>query len=132
ASPCDDGSAVFANPAALAGSRSTNGFGTAAVQASGSFRFDDRRPPVPPDRGTTWAPFGSLHYSIRPNLSAAIGASSPYAASSAWPTDFEGRFLSRESRLSSVYVRPTLAYSPVPGFSLGGGTDIVFTHLQYA
>jgi long-chain fatty acid transport protein len=145
AAPCDDGSAVYFNPAALADHGSVVGLGVTVVNAQFSFVHDPGTEPpshlgspsVTADPVTVPVPHGYVSWRATPRLAAAIGLFAPYGLGLAWPVcppenprcgdpNFEGRFTGYDNSLRSVYVQPTLAYQVIPGrLNVGVGVDVV-------
>lgn len=122
AEPCDDGSAIYENPAALhATSGQVYALGATAIFPTSSFESDrgthtslaSRTPKVPP------------HLYLRPYSSAraavGVGIYTPYGLSTEWPRDFEGRFLSYKSAMRTTYVQPTASFAVTPAISVGAG-----------
>lgn len=127
AQTCGDGSAMFFNPAGLAGSQGTvlSG-GVTVVAAQGDFT-DDRtgrstelqNDPIP-------VPHVYLGYGATDQLAFGLGLYVPYGLGTEWPAeDFEGRFLGYDNSLQSIYIQPTVAYETREGLSAGVGLTIV-------
>ncbi|HEX9727252.1 MAG TPA: outer membrane protein transport protein [Gemmatimonadales bacterium] len=127
AAPCRDGSAMFFNPAGLAGSIGwTFSGGVTLIAAGGSFTddltgtvTDLANDPIP-------VPHGYLSYGINDRFAAGVGVFVPYGLGTKWPDTFEGRFNGYDNDLKSIYVQPTLAYQVHPKVSVGAGFDLVF------
>jgi long-chain fatty acid transport protein len=125
AAPCDDGSAGFFNPAALALDRDrVLTLGGVMVGPRGGFdtfegqRLDDMSP--------NWIPVPGIHLAMPIGQKAAIGLSvfAPYGLTTEWPTTFEGRFTAYETTLQSPMFQPTFAYKFSDAVSFGIGLDI--------
>lgn len=129
ASPCEDGSAVLFNPAALAFQPNLFGIGVTGVRSPGRFTFDRGGGSVDRTSQTAWSPYGYLNYGINDRLSAAIGVFAPYGLGVTWPETFEGRYVSYDSRHTNYYLQPTVAYAVNPSFSVGAGVDVIFSNL---
>lgn len=131
ADPCQDGSAVFYNPAGVATERGALSIGISRISLTSRFRFDD---PERVGSRTINEPIGVPHlFATYPlgRLAIGVGAWAPYGLEMKWPLGFEGRFVGYDNRLRSVYVQPTIAYDVVPGrFAVGGGLAIVNTRLD--
>jgi long-chain fatty acid transport protein len=133
ARPCDDGSAMFFNPAGLAGiprGRTQISVGGTFIAPSGGFTEDatglrsdlnDRVYPVP-------AVF--LTHGFSRNLAAGVGLFAPYGLTIDWPTSAIGRFASYKSVIRNIYVQPTLAARLGRYLKVGAGFDINFLHLE--
>jgi long-chain fatty acid transport protein len=124
AEPCDDGSAVYVNPAGLTGRRGIviGGGGTLIV---GSSRFtSDSMLTTDLERNPRLAPHGYLVWGVTERLAIGGGIYTPYGLGLEWPSDFEGRFVSYNSELQTFYVQPTVAYALSDRVSIGGGLTI--------
>src|SRR5262249_3870271 len=131
ARPCEDGSAIFFNPAALAverdGDRLSIG-GTLICARGGVTRLHGR---LSPPMVENWVPVPAAYYT-RPTgdrLSLGLGVFVPYGLTTEWPIDFEGRFVSYKTSLQTVYVQPTIAVKINDHLAIGGGPDLVFSTL---
>jgi long-chain fatty acid transport protein len=131
ASPCDDGSAMFFNPAGLA-------FVTHAVVSGeitgvaprGSFTnsttglvssLNNRVIPVPTAYGAM--PIGE-------HIVAGVGVFAPYGLVTDWPTTSEGRFLGYFSSIKTYYLQPTIAARLNSHVLVGAGVDVTHTSLE--
>lgn len=124
AEPCDDGSAVYVNPAGLTGRRGIviSGGGSLIV---GSSRFtNDSRLTTNLERNPRLAPHAYLIVGVSERLAIGAGLYSPYGLGLEWPSEFEGRFVSYDSELQTFYVQPTVAYALSDRVSIGGGLTI--------
>ena len=131
AAPCGDASAVFFNPAGLAGMKGGRvTVGVTLLDVQGGFTDDifqqkaDLNDPLIP------VPQFYLGYGVTPKLGVGIGLFAPYGLETRWPLAFDGRFAGYDNVLRSVYVQPTLAYQVTPWLALGGGVDIVFGKVE--
>lgn len=140
ASPCEDGSAVFFSPAALALQPGVLGLGASGIYNAGEFTYDFGGPTIDRDATTTWVPFGYLNYRVRDDLAAAIGVFAPYGLGLEWPVcpatdpncgadNFEGRYVSYDSQLTNIYIQPTISYAPRSFISFGAGVDVVLSSI---
>jgi long-chain fatty acid transport protein len=126
AAPCADGSAIFFNPAGLAGLRGGHAsVGVTLIDISGGFTdalfqqhstLDDPVIPVPQ---------AYVSYGVTPKLGVGIGLFAPYGLETQWPLAFDGRFAGYNNKIHTLYVQPTVAYQVTPWLKLGGGLDIV-------
>jgi len=129
ASPCDDGSAVFFNPAGLA-------FATGQVLSAGgtliapSGQFENDVTGAKSSMNSRVYPVPHLFYQRRINDRFAIGFGlfAPYGLETDWPATFEGRFLGYKSVVQGIYLQPTLAVKLTHRIGIGVGLDI--THLK--
>lgn len=139
ADPCDDGSAILFNPAALAETPSQVTVGVSGITAGGAFTYDRTGERVEREEGTTNVPFAYAAYRFTPRIAAGIGVFAPYGLGLDWPAcsveqvntgtctgdNFEGRFASYDTRLTNIYIQPTVAFQAMPGLSVGAGLDYV-------
>jgi long-chain fatty acid transport protein len=129
AAPCDDGSAIFFNPAGLAlETTAVLSAGITGVAARGRFtnsttslvsRINDRTIPAPAAYAA--APIGT-------HAVAGVGLFAPYGLVTDWPNTSEGRFLGYFSSIKSFYLQPTLAVGLNNRVFVGGGVDV--THVS--
>src|SRR5881296_1851223 len=105
ASPCADGSAIFFNPAGLAGLSGNHlSGGVTVIQAQGGFTDDFLRQRTGLDNPPIPVPNGFLTYAVNPKWTVGVGVYVPYGLESRWPTaGFEGRFFGYDSKLYSIY-----------------------------
>jgi long-chain fatty acid transport protein len=132
ARPCDDGSAIFFNPAGLAGMSGTHlsagvtligGFGSFTDDASGA-TWDLDNPLIP-------VPSFYVTRTLNPKLTVGLGVFAPYGLETKWPTgDFPGRFLGWNSRLASIYIQPSVGYQLHPRLKLGFGAAFVTSEVE--
>jgi long-chain fatty acid transport protein len=132
ASPCDDGSAIFFNPAALAIDRdgSRLSAGATLIGPRGDFTGVGGR-----IAGTTvdnWVPVPAAYYTtpVGGRLALGLGIFVPFGLTTEWPVDFAGRFVSYKTTLESPYLQPTIAFKVNDHLFIGGGPDFVFSRLE--
>ncbi len=131
ASACRDGSAIYFNPAGIAGmSGITVSGGATLIIAQGTFTDDATGQSTSLDN----KPIPVLHayvvYPITDQLTAGFGTFVPYGLGTSWPIDFEGRFSSYDADLRSIYLQPTLAYQINDRIAIGAGFDFVIGFLE--
>jgi len=129
--PCADGSAIFFNPAGLAGSKGGQASaGVTLIKVVGGFTDDlfqqktDIKDPLIP------VPQAYVSYGVTPKLGVGIGLFAPYGLETKWPLSFDGRFAGYDNVIRTFYVQPTAAYKVTPWLSLGAGLDIVHGSVQ--
>lgn len=144
ADPCDDGSAVLFNPAALAETPSQITVGVSGITADGAFTYDRTGERVERDGSTTSVPFAYATYRFNPRIAAGIGVFAPYGLGLDWPAcsvdevntgtctgdNFEGRFTSYDTKLTNIYIQPTVAFQATPWLSVGAGFDYVSAEID--
>ncbi len=131
AAPCDDGSAIFFNPAGLfTGSRYTVSAGVTGILALSQFTddFTDRETEL--DESVRPVPHGFFVRRITERLAAGLGVFIPYELQTEWPLEFEGRFAGFDNRLRSVYIQPTASFRLHDRITVGAGLDIVVGSVQ--
>lgn len=132
AAPCGDGSSVYYNPGALAVTPSVIGAGFSVIINEGSFVYDTTGTEIEREPGTPLVPHGYLSYRFggEDRWAAGFGFWAPYGLGIAWPEDFEGRYISRETDLQGIYLQPTIAYQVIPGkLAIGAGPQVVLGSL---
>lgn len=127
AASCQDGSAIFYNPAAIVGLPQTVSIGSSVIAPVGS--FTNRFTGVQTDLEDKIYPIPHFYY-VRPfgadgRWAAGIGVFAPYGLATDWPETFEGRFLGYHSSIRAIYIQPTVATRIGERFSVGAGLDIV-------
>jgi len=126
AAPCADGSAIFFNPAGLAGLKGGHASaGVTLINVMGSFTDDLFRQTTDLDDPLIPVPQAYVSYGVTPELGVGIGLFAPYGVQTNWPLSFDGRFAGYDNIIKTFYVQPTVAYQVTPWLSLGGGLDIV-------
>ena len=125
AAPCDDGSAVFYNPAGLTLTTDTVvNAGATAVAPRGHFtNATTSRVSALKDR-TFLVPAGYFARPFNQRVAFGVGVFAPYGLSSDWPETSEGRFLGYLSSIKSVHVQPTAAFRLTDRVSVGAGLDV--------
>ncbi|WP_457653868.1 OmpP1/FadL family transporter [Rhodocaloribacter sp.] len=123
--PCNDGSAIFYNPAGIAGGRGlTLSGGVTLVVADGDFTDDATGAVTKLENDPIPAPHAYAVYGFSDRFSAGLGVYVPYGLDTVWPADFDGAFLGYDNGLQSVYIQPTLAYRLNERVTVGGGLTV--------
>ena len=123
--PCNDGSAIFYNPAGIAGRRGlTLSGGVTLVVADGDFTDDATGKVTKLQNDPIPAPHVYAVYGFSDRFSAGLGVYVPYGLETVWPSDFEGAFIGYDSGLTTVYVQPTVAYRLNDQVTVGGGLTV--------
>lgn len=132
AAPCDDGSAVYFNPAGVVTRPSAIGLGVTAIWNTGTFTYDSTGVKVERDPAIPLVPHAYATYNMNNGLAFGLGFFAPYGLSIEWPEDtFEGRFTSWRSALRGLYLQPTVAYEIAPGYAIGAGFDVVMGGIEF-
>lgn len=79
------------------------------------FSFDDAGESFGSEQGTKLAPHAWFAARLSPAIGAGIGFWAPYGLSTAWPLDFEGRYVGYDNTLRGIYIQPTIAGELMPG-----------------
>lgn len=132
AEPCQDGSAIYVNPAGLSRKGMLIGLGGTYIFGSGSFTSDSGAATnlVRNDFKRSFPIHGYFHYGLNEKLAIGVGAYLPYGLGVQWPLDFGGRFVSYDAHLTTWYVQPTVAYAINPRISVGGGLVIAIGSVE--
>lgn len=132
ASPCADGSAIYFNPAGLAGMSGMHfSAGVTLIGAQGSFTDDFLAQKTDLDNPLIPVPSGYFTYSLSPKLTVGIGAFAPYGLETRWPTEsFQGRFIGYNTDIRSIYIQPTIGYQVHPRLKVGVGFAYITSHLE--
>ena len=131
AAPCSDGSAMFFNPAGLAGLTGAHAtIGVTLIDIQGGFTDDVFQQHTELDDPLIGVPQLYISYGATSKLAVGVGLFAPYGLETRWPMTFDGRFAGYKNFLRSVYIQPTLAYQLTPRLSLGGGLDIVLGKVE--
>lgn len=131
ASPCQDGSGIFFNPAGITG---TPGFlitvGTTLIAAGGGFTNDTTGLRTELDNDPVPVPHLYLQYGVNDRLALGLGVFVPYGLGTRWPTTFEGRFSGFDNDLRSIYIQPTAAFEVIKGLKIGAGLDVAIGSIE--
>src|SRR5881409_3954118 len=131
AAPCSDGSAMFFNPAGLAGLTGGHAtIGVTLIDIQGGFTDDVFQQHTELDDPLIGVPQLYVSYGATSKLGIGVGLFAPYGLETRWPMAFDGRFAGYKNFLRSIYIQPTLAYQLTPRLSLGGGLDIVLGKVE--
>ncbi|MEP7327133.1 MAG: outer membrane protein transport protein [Gemmatimonadota bacterium] len=129
ASPCDDASTIFFNPAglALADHQLVSAGGT-LIAPSGQFENDNTGIKTRMNRRVYPVPHFYFQHPISKRIVAGFGFFVPYGLETDWPENFEGRFLGYKSLVQGFYLQPTVAAKITDRIMVGAGVD--FTYLK--
>lgn len=126
ASPCEDGSSMFFNPAGLAEiERVTVSAGATGIRPFGSFTSDRTGEETELVEKTIPVPHVYAAMPVTDRATAGLGVYAPYGLETEWPVEgeeaFDGRFLGYDNALQTVYVQPSAAVDVTERLSVGGG-----------
>ncbi len=131
ANPCPDGSAIYFNPAGLAGLPQTRlSAGVTFIGAQGNFTDDVLNQRSDLDNPLIPIPNAYFTHAVSPKLTVGIGAYAPYGLETKWnSTTFPGRFLGYKTDIRSIYIQPTLGVQVSPSLKLGIGVAYITSSL---
>jgi long-chain fatty acid transport protein len=131
AAPCEDGSAIFFNPAGLASKIETTGsIGGTAIAPRGQFIDDTTRRVSALNRRTLVVPTNYFARPVGRRTMIGIGVFVPYGLTSDWPSTSQARFLGYRSSVRSVYVQPTVAVRVSDRILVGAGLDVTHVNID--
>ncbi len=129
-----DPSTLYYNPAGLAFLEGTSFYGGATLILPRS-RFVGAAPvfdnTVHALNNDAFLPVGVyFSHKFSKKFGAGISLTNPFGLGVKWKKNFPGREISRNAQLQSFYISPVLAYEIAPGLSIGGGVDLVISHVE--
>lgn len=132
ARPCADGSAIFFNPAGLAGlSGGHVSAGVTLIHAQGGFTDDLFAQKTDLANPTIPVPSGYVTYALSPKLTVGVGVYAPYGLETKWPiAGFDGRFMGYNTKIHSIYVQPTVGYQVGSWLKVGVGVAYIHSTLE--
>ena len=133
ASPCNDGSAIFFNPAGLAGITGTHAsLGATLIRPGGGFTRDFTGVTTDAPSQSYLVPNVFLSHRLNENTGVGIGVYAPYGLGTKWPSDqsFEGRFLGYKTSLKSIYIQPTIGYTLSDRLKVGIGVAYIHSTVE--
>jgi long-chain fatty acid transport protein len=136
AAPCTDGSAIFYNPAGLAGpgldvrGRQQVTAGVTLIMPRGSFTDGTTGEQMKYKPKTYPVPHFYVTSGLGDRLAAGIGVFAPYGLATEWDPNSLGRFLGYHSEIKGVYVQPTIAAKVTDRLSIGAGLDFSIVEVQ--
>jgi len=133
AAPCDDGSAMFFNPAGVASvprGRTQISVGGVFIAPHGDFTQDATGLSSDLNKKVFPVPALFLTHGFTDRFAAGLGVFAPYGLTTDWPKDALGRFSSFKSVIRNIYVQPTVAAKLGKYVKVGGGFDVNFLHLE--
>lgn len=129
----DDASAVFYNPAALLRTDKNNAYVNGTIQKVSG----DQTPTVldvntvKQVTGDAFLLNGYFAHRYSDTLAFGLGLYSPFRQKFEWPKGTLPTFITRESKLNTFYISPSVGYRITPNVSVGGGFDIIFADARY-
>lgn len=132
ASPCSDGSAIFYNPAGLAGLAKGHGVisvGGTGILATGGFE-NDLGPKDDLKHKLIPVPHFYAGYGVSDKLAIGFGLFAPYGLETNWDENGQARFRGYRSVIRNVYFQPTVSVRVHPRIDFGAGFDYNISHVQ--
>jgi len=124
--PCNDASAIFWNPAALAGMKGNSLLlGGAAIKIAAKFTRDSARGSHDADVPLALVPHIFLNRALSDRMAVGLGVYVPYGLTSQWEDDFPGRFLAKKAAIATIYFQPNFAMSFKGGKWMVGGGPVI-------
>lgn len=132
ASPCQDGSAMFYNPAGLIvpkGQGVASG-GVTLIAPTGSFTNSTTGEVSDMVDATHPVPALYMAYGVSDVATLGLGIFAPYGLAVEWPEDAQGRFLGYYSSVKGIYFQPTVGLKASDMFTFGIGFDITSSTVE--
>ncbi len=80
---------------------------------------------------TFFLPHGYITHAISDQFAVGVGAFTPYGLWTGWDhAEFPGRFRSYDADIRTIYIQPSVAFAPIPAFSIGAGVDFVIADVE--
>ncbi len=119
----DDPSAVFFNPALIGNLPGTQvQIGTTLIHSSRE--FNSALSGFTSEVSSNHFPSTLyLTHQINPSLSLGVGVFSPFGLGTDWNDDWEGRYITTESKLTTFNINPVICWQVTPEISLAAGID---------
>lgn len=123
ASPCNDASRIYWNPAATSSLDGWSFYGGATwIALKGSFSQDTTLRSYNTTAPTQTVPnFFANYHPAGSKASYGVGVYVPYGLTMQWGDSFPGRFEAQYASIKTVYVQPNLSWQLNPKWSIGGG-----------
>ena len=131
ASPCADGSAIFFNPAGLAGLSGNHlSGGITIIAATGNFTEDIIGTHSDIDPQKIPVPNAFITHAFSPKLTVGFGFYVPYGLEVKWPSTSLGRFIGYDTKVKALYFQPTVGYQVTPKIKLGLGVAYIHSTVE--
>ena len=132
AAQTSDPSAIFHNPAGIAFLEGKHLYvGGTLIAPSSDFTGDSPFPGAgvteQGDAGILIPPALDYSHQLTERMVVGLGVHTPYGLRTRWKnrdTTFTGRFISKEARVQSLSINPTVAYRIADRLAVGGGLDV--------
>ncbi|WP_456434451.1 OmpP1/FadL family transporter [Thermosulfuriphilus sp.] len=123
----DNASAVFYNPAGIVFIKRPQLYTGASVVAS-KIQYDGPIDEDTVDRIQV-PPFLYLSSPINPKVAFGVGFYSLYGLATVWDTNWQGRYITTYSKLTTMVANPAFSLKLAPNLSIGAGFNIIYADL---
>lgn len=131
AMPCNDGSAVFFNPAAIGDHRGlTISGGATGILAIGHFQADLTGAVTDMTRKLVPVPHAYVTYGFGDRFGVGVGFNTPWGLATEWPQTSDAAFLGYKQTLRSFYLQPAASARLTDAISVGAGLTIVLSNVE--
>jgi long-chain fatty acid transport protein len=138
AAQTNDPSAIFHNPAGIAFLKGKHLYiGGTLIAPTSDFAGDSPFPGVgvteEGDAGIIVPPALDYSHQLTERLVLGLGVHVPYGLRTRWKnrdTTFTGRFVSKEAKVNSYSINPTVAYQLADRLAVGGGLDVRLSNVS--
>ena len=131
ARPCDDGSAILFNPAALGAAPGlTMSAGLTGIIPDGRFTADLNGAVTNMNRKLLPVPHAYVAYGFGDRFAVGLGLYTPYGLETAWPDSSSAAFLGYDNKLHSFYLQPTASVRLTDRISVGAGLTVVLSTVE--
>lgn len=121
-----DASVTFFNPGGMSFLKNNSiMIGTTAIMPKTAFLSALNGKQIDMDSQTFFPFYAYGTYHITEKISAGVSINTPFGLGTKWADDWEGRYISQEAKLKTIYFQPTLSYQVSEKFAVGAG--FVFT-----
>jgi len=126
AAQADDPTALFYNPAGIGQLSGTQiSVGTTLIVPSTTFENANSGISTDTNAALFYPSTLYLVHEIRRDLHVGLGIFTPFGLSTEWPSDWEGRYVTTFSEITTYYFNPNITWSPSPRFHVAAGVSYV-------
>ena len=121
ASPCNDGSSIYFNPAGMVDDGGTASMTVTGIRPVGNFTNSSTSTVSAMNTNVYPVPAGYLTFPVTKTITGGIGIYAPYGLTADWPSNTEGRYVGYYSSIKSIYIQPSYATKIGKKMSIGVG-----------
>ena len=127
-----DASSIFYNPGSLAlyDGKYSFSVGASGIMSNHIFQKDATNYQARTDNPLGTPFFGYFSAKIKDKVAVGIGVYTPFGSTARWNEDWAGRYLIRDTKLSAIYIQPTVAYQYKGKFGIGAGFVIAMGDVE--